>query len=256
MGVAGLWLYRMDAATARGSDLLGPLVQTDPRWSGVYLSTPAIDEHRVNCCFDVHFPALIDGAPMEWVSAKAGWGDQPPTAFDANLVDPSPLDANALQSLLPEPQKPTADFERRVRTLRHVAVHPPEGLPWRDYNLAVLSLNDFGGPEVLRIYLIPATTDPNVILVGGWIVYTLEEGSDVLLGPHWYGSEPFVFPKKDERLPEDTVLSSLLVTSRIFATPTEAHLFAYLMYGRPIIVDTEYGLWVVDQNGMNLLRVW
>jgi hypothetical protein len=265
MRFLGTWLYRMDMATARGSDLLAPSAQQDDRWARVYLARPAPDvDAAKQCCIDVLFPAWVDNTPMAWLTVKAGWYTDGRAGFEPNFVFTGPDGAvvdmavgvpDSMDSLTLRPPEPTAldaSMARRVRVLREVIATAP-ALPWPSYNTVVFSSADFGQEDMLRVYLIPSTTDPDLRLVSGWVVYTIEPGSEAVGKPMFYGNGPIT--NKSTDVPEGATTTGMFVTS-VLPIPTEAHVFASLMYDLPLLVSSDYGLWRVEKGEVWLLRVY
>jgi len=255
------YLWHSDTATARGSDTLGLLAADDARWSGVYLAVPAPDGDASNeCCFTVHFPALVDGRPMGWLHAQAGWYRDGRAAFDPNFTwtdgEGEPVDlahledvASAPDTIIPHAPEPVAfdpDLEARSAALLATAMGLPPDLPWHPYNLATLALADIGidSPNMM-IYLLPGTTDPDLILVSGWLVYTADLQTGELWGPSWLGSAPLVFSRSD-LASDELELEAILVDSPSIEVPSEAHIFATLAYDVSMMVGTEEGLWRIE----------
>ncbi|MES2643164.1 MAG: hypothetical protein V4850_27015 [Myxococcota bacterium] len=264
MRFLGLWLYRMDMATAHGSDILAPWAQKDERWAKVYLARPVPEDVAKQCCIDVSFPAWVDDTPMAWLTVKGGWSTDGRSGFQPNFVftDPNgavvdmaagvPDTLDSFTVTMPEPAPLDASMARRVRVLRDVIAHAP-ALPWPSYNTVVFSSADFGQEDMLRVYLIPSTPDPDLRLVSGWVVYTVEPGTEDIGKPMFYGNGPIT--NKNVDLPAGATTTGMFVTS-VLPTPTEAHVFASLMYDLPLLVSSDYGLWRVEKGEVWLLRVY
>jgi hypothetical protein len=101
-----------------------------------------------------------------------------------------------------------------------------------------------------RVYLLAASADPQVkVYAGHQRVLVSADGSRIL--PSAPLSQNCLAPRLEA--PAGHMPEAFLMTESVSPTPTEAHVFASLLYGLPILVVTaaEKKHWIVDQG-----RIW
>jgi hypothetical protein len=270
--VANVWmartLYQMDQATARATDVLAPMMEldTEDRWAGVYFARLAWDgDDDAECCYEVHFPAMLEGEPAQWLHAKAGWYADGRSAFDPNLTytdgEGQPVDLGNISSAnppdtlkpgLPEPVPYDASMTRRARLLLDAVGSIDSPLPWNRYNTLVLALADYGGDESVFIFLVPATNDPDLMLMSGWLWWMVDADSDDIGEPILLGEAPIV--QSSQPAEEDHEMMGLFISSHLFPSPTVAHIFASHMYELPVWVSTDQGMWWIEGDEVLLLE--
>jgi len=258
----GTWIYRMDVATARGSDVLAPYAQEWGDWAGIYFARveEPLDVQQ-ECCFVVHFPTVIDEEFHRWLTVEAGWYAGGRAAFDPNVswvdqdgqpVEPGSQDAqpDTLKAMPPEPEPYDADIQARLNLMYQMASSDLD-LPWDRYNMLALEEAELGRAPLLHLYLIPATTDPNTMILSGWVAVHVEHDADSEPTVELLGTAPLAVPRQS---PEGQELAFIFVTSITEPpTPTEAHVFASWMYDKPVLVLAGELLWRVDHDDVALI---
>lgn len=108
----------------------------------------------------------------------------------------------------------------------------------------------FRDPETRdwRVYLLAATTDPQVRMYGGHHRFLISSDGGRILSSDRL-SNRCVSPRLE--MPAGYVPDAYITTEVLSQTPTEAHVFASLLYRLPIVViPQDRGQWLVDQGRM------
>ena len=142
-----LWELQRSMAAARGA--VGQSLSADARYSGLVFATPApLDE---NCCFDVHFPATVEGTLKPWVTVTAGWDG----AVHRGLPE---------SAALPEPGEPNEDWASRARLFEAASESVGKGFE-PGLLVALRDLTQGEDPEVFAYF--QPTLAPDTVQVGG-----------------------------------------------------------------------------------------
>ena len=114
------------------------------------------------------------------------------------------------------------------------------------YNTVVLEGQD-GTEPVWVVYLLAATTDPNIVVLGGHHRVTVSaDGTRIIR------SEPLT--KSCLQLAKNPDGAALMVTNLISQEPLETHVFSSLLYRIPLYIDTDVGVFAVEGNQIRLLE--
>ncbi|MES2625439.1 MAG: hypothetical protein V4628_09180 [Pseudomonadota bacterium] len=106
------------------------------------------------------------------------------------------------------------------------------------YNTVVLEGLD-GAEPVWEVYLLAATRDPNIVVLGGHHRITISaDGSRIIK------SEPLT--KSCLQAARSTDAAALMVTNVIGQAPLETHVFSSLLYRMPLYVLTDAGTYEVE----------
>jgi hypothetical protein len=112
------------------------------------------------------------------------------------------------------------------------------------YNTVVLEDQD-GTEPVWVVYLLAATRDPNIVVLGGHHRITVSaDGTRVIR------NEPLT--RSCLQLARSPDSAALMVTNSISQEPLETHVFSSLLYQIPLYVDTELGVFKVEGNQITL----
>ncbi|MFO0590055.1 MAG: hypothetical protein U0441_21115 [Polyangiaceae bacterium] len=172
-----------------------------------------------------------EGGTVHFVGAEG-----PELAVLYRVIFQTPLAANERLERVGTPTPLAAALSAQFKA-REAALHSPFKRFTRDVNTVALSAALIG-KEGWLVYLLAATSDPAEMLLGGHTrCHVSEDGQRVL------SVEPL--SASILRMPIDARLEA--VTHTITAWPLETHVFASLLYRRPIPVVTQLGLW--DVNG-------
>lgn len=151
------------------------------------------------------------------------------------VVFSGPLPNNERLERLDPPAPLTASLERHFKA-RETAIRSPFKRFTKDVNTVTLPASLIGKSGWL-VYLLAATSDPGEILLGGHTRCHISEDGETMLA-----IEPL--SKTILRLPIDSQVVG--VTHMVTDWPLETHVFASLLYRRPILVATQMGLWEVN----------
>jgi hypothetical protein len=114
------------------------------------------------------------------------------------------------------------------------------------YNTVVLEGED-GTEPVWVVYLLAATRDPDIVVLGGHHRITVSaDGTRIIR------SEPLT--KSCLQLAKNPDGSALMVTNAISQEPLETHVFSSLLYRIPLHVSTDLGVFAVEGNQIRLLE--
>jgi hypothetical protein len=119
------------------------------------------------------------------------------------------------------------------------------------YNTVVLPRDD--GPGWLA-YALAATSDPNLILVGGHYRTTVSVDGRTVLERRGFTKDCMVLKKPQNEGPDAHVAAYTL--GRVFdKTPTEIHVFLNLLYGKPLYVVTADGrFWYIEGGKIRIVK--
>ena len=188
-----------------------------------------ITEDRPDGCI----VTFVTGDPESWrsVCAVTFAGDDEPDIIlvDRDLTETQAAMFNARQLVFGIVENPCSDAYNTV-------VLPREGEPgWLAYALA-------------------ATSDPNLLLVGGHYRATVSADGQTILDWRGFAKDCPVL-KMPERDESDLDLASYTVVHVLDDRPTEIHVFLNLLCGRPLyVVTADRRVWCVEEGGIRLLK--
>lgn len=118
------------------------------------------------------------------------------------------------------------------------------------YNTVVLPRDD--GPGWLA-YALAATSDPNLVLVGGHYRATVSEDGRTVLERRGFTKDCLVL-KKPENLGPDVDVAAYTLGHVLDRTPTEIHVYLNLLYGKPLyVVTVDRRFWRIEGGKIQLL---
>jgi hypothetical protein len=112
------------------------------------------------------------------------------------------------------------------------------------YNTVVLPTGGSAADKWL-VYLLPATTQPGVIPIGGAYRMTVDHGTIVAQRP---------FTKSCIALEDDPRAVGLMITHLLDPTPTEVHVFWSLWAHKDMYVSTEGATWAIHDGRIRLVE--
>lgn len=221
----GKQIYTQDLYAAQASGLL--LVSgLDPTEIGAF---GWITESRPNGAV----VTFVTGDPQQWRSVCV-------VTF-AGHEDPNII---LINKDLDETQ--AAMFNARQLALEHV-----EKVCSDEYNTVVLPRA--GEPGWLA-YALAATSDPNLILVGGHYRVTTSADGRTVLDRRAFTKDCMVLEKPQPSDPRIDFVA-YTVRSALDKTPTEIHVMLSLLYGQPLcVVTSDRRLWYIEGGKIRLLR--
>ncbi|MGC4067451.1 MAG: hypothetical protein QM784_22950 [Polyangiaceae bacterium] len=225
----GQEIFEQDSISARATDALRSKVKTlDPRtrgWltlkNGEQWTVPFLirDGNALDVLYRVKFKNFLDGSPEVEIS-------DPPTPADDGIGKMFAARETAMQ------QQFQACSDR--------------------YNTVVLPATALG-KEGWLVYLLAATTEPNVVVSGGHHRFLVSpDGTKIL--------DHFQFTKACLNLPFPKVergerVGAMMITHLTSDTPTEMHVFLSLLHQTPLYVGVvePRAVWAVDGSRVRLI---
>ena len=116
----------------------------------------------------------------------------------------------------------------------------------RAYNTVVLRGDALKLPGWL-VYLIPATTEPGRILVGGYYRIHVSPQGDKVLSVTPFSKSCLAIPA------QDTQGAGAYFNHLLSDAPTETHVFLSRSHRKPMYVGTRRGVWLVDGDTITFL---
>jgi hypothetical protein len=114
------------------------------------------------------------------------------------------------------------------------------------YNTVVLEGED-GTEPVWVVYLLAATRDPNVVVLGGHHRVTVSaDGTRIIR------NEPL--SKSCLQVVKNPDAAAIVVTNLVSQEPLETHVFSSLLYRIPLHLNTELGVFTVDGNQISFVK--
>lgn len=105
------------------------------------------------------------------------------------------------------------------------------------------------------VYALAATSDPNLILVGGHHRATVSADGRTVLDRRDFSRSCLALPKSPKDIPPGAELAAYTVSHLLDNTPTEIHVFLNLLHGKPFYVATpDRRLWYIENGKVQLLK--
>jgi hypothetical protein len=225
----GQEIYEHDWASARGTDVLVERLGTlEGKGLGGYLSVRAGDDegNPTGACYVLFF---TNETPQRIAYVVRLWSEGGQTLTELDEF---------------KPPKDATEGELVLISARQVALKALKERTQR-LNPVVVPADWFDDPGVL-VYLIAATTRPNCAVLGRhYRVFVSEDGQTV------QKLEPLSRAIIEIEFSEDA--EALYVSHNITDWPLETHVFASLLYDKPIYVGTERGVWRVTAERIALI---
>lgn len=147
-----------------------------------------------------------------------------------------------------DPPQPLSDFELSAARARDLAVSSDYRSCSDRYNSVVLPPGD-GDPEYWTVYLLPATTRPEVVPVGGTHRFRVDPGAGEVVDQR-------EFTKSCINLQKDKRAAAMTLTHLLDPVPTEAHVFWNLYAGMPLFLATPPNgtIWALKGGRIRLVK--
>ena len=169
-------------------------------------------------------------------------GDEPFPVYHVHLhgSTAAPVVEPAAPAELPTPE------QRAMWRARKTALSAEVTRCSRAYNTVVLRGDALKLPGWL-VYLIPATTEPGRILVGGYYRIHVSPQGDKVLSVTAFSKSCLAIP------PQDTQGAGAYFNHLLSDAPTETHVFLSRSHRKPMYVRTRRGVWLVDGDTITFL---
>jgi hypothetical protein len=141
---------------------------------------------------------------------------------------------------------PLSETQLRLYRARQAAMQSNFAPCSRTYNTVTLPNPDGSTADV---YLLPGTTDPNVILVGGAYRVRVNLHDAVVQETEAFSRSCLTIPRSSE-IDEQAVFFTHIATPM----PTETHVFLNLSLGLPVGVATREAAWLIVNGNINLVE--
>lgn len=232
----GTGLYVHDSAAWRATDELARrhILEKDHRIGGWITAMSDTADAVI-----VTFVGEQDGAPLALyrVTVPAGVGKLK-------------LEFEALKPALPLTESERASFA--ARSLALDALNREEQRCADQYNTVVLPIRNGDEPLIL-VYLLAASAEPNVVVAGGHVRYSISPDGKKIEGQRKFTKSCMVLSTQDA--PNRKDVQAMMLTHLLDPTPTEIHVFLSRTYERPFFIGTAENqlLWKVDGSGIELV---
>ena len=228
----GLRLYRHDRAAALATDALMAKrkFRKDKRVGG-WLSEAREDAVRVS-----------------FIDAKTA--DAPQVIFEIDVRD---ADTKAGEVVVSDPPRALSAAQLGAWHARETALKSDFSACSSSYNSVVLPSTDSGSPG-WSVFLLPATTDANVVPFGGTYRFETDADGTTVKTSRGYTKSCIAFPR--ERVPKGAKSVGTFLTHILDPVPTEAHVLLNYTTGQPVFLSTVSNgrTWKIDQGRISLIE--
>ncbi len=140
------------------------------------------------------------------------------------------------------------EARQRIFRARQIALQAGTPICEAPYNVATLPPADSSTADA-DIYLMPATTTPGMVRVGGFVRRAVDIESGAVV-------ETESFSRSCLSLQAQSEMNTAFIMFTHIATPmpTETHVFLNLSHGLPIFVSMENGTWRIEGGRISLLQ--
>jgi hypothetical protein len=101
------------------------------------------------------------------------------------------------------------------------------------------------------VYLMPGTTDANMVPVGGYFRYGVDADANQIIDRQPFARSCLTLSRANPNMER---VAALFFTHVLSATPTETHVFINLVQGVPLFVGTSAGVWGLQEGRVSLAR--
>ena len=137
----------------------------------------------------------------------------------------------------------------RLYRARQAAIVAPVQLCSPAYNSVTFLRPD---SDIVDVYLMPGTTDPGAVLVGGYYRVAVDENESIIETQAF--SRSCLALRKDDPTMRNAEEMFLWFTHVVTAMPTETHIFINLSQAFPLYVSTASGLWLLRDGRVSLAQ--
>lgn len=227
----GVRLYRHDRAAALATDALMAKrkFRKDKRVGG-WLTEAREDAVRVS-----------------FIDTKSG--DVPQSIFEIDVRD---ADAKAGEVTVIDPPRPLSATQLGAWHARETALKSSFTPCSSSYNSVILPSTDSGSPG-WSVFLLPATSDANVVPFGGTYRFETDADGGTVKSSRNYTKSCIAFPR--EHVPKGAEPVGLYLTHLLDPIPTEAHVLLNYTARQPVYLMTTGNdrLWKIDRGQIKLV---
>jgi hypothetical protein len=150
------------------------------------------------------------------------------------------IEYEALKPAKPLEESAAARWKSRMLAIADLAKR--DDLCSSQYNTVVLPAEPARG-EVIRVYMLAATSKPGVIVAGGHFRYEYSVDGEHLESVRAFTKSCIEIPgpESDQGKP-----AGIMLTHMLDPTPTEIHVFLGRLHAQPVFLGTEAGIWAVQ----------
>lgn len=141
-----------------------------------------------------------------------------------------------------QPLEESAAARWKARNLAIADIEKRDDLCSSHYNTVVLPAEPARG-EVIRVYMLAATSKTGVIVAGGHFRYEYSVDGKHLESVRTFTKSCIEIPASEDEKGEP---AGFMLTHLLDPTPTEIHVFLGRLHGQPVFVGTEAGIWAVQ----------
>lgn len=109
-------------------------------------------------------------------------------------------------------------------------------------------------PEAWDVYVLAATTNPDVIVVGGHTRVTVSKASSEVMEVMSLSRSCLVLDKSEKNPSKGGSLAAFVVSHIVSPMPVEIHPYINLLHGITLIVMSERGPWQVDSGKLEQIQ--
>jgi hypothetical protein len=228
----GMEIFAHDAAASRATDelLSRKVVETDQRLRGWLTErSDEGDDHAI----------LVTFVGEEGDATVALYRLRVP-------VEGRTIRYQALAPAVPLSAPQAAGWKARMSAKQELEKRPD--LCGEHYNTVVLPAGTVG--KGIRVYMLAATSQPDLMIAGGHFLYEYSEDGSKLLSQRAFTRSCIDLPLKGD--PEKGEVAALTLSHLLDPTPTEIHVFLNRNYGKSLYLLTTQNklIWVVTEGAI------
>ena len=146
-----------------------------------------------------------------------------------------------------EPERRIADFEKSMIKARLSALNSGVNRCSDRFNTVVMPSES---EDAWNVYVLAATTRPDIVQVGGHIKKVVSKTSSEILETMPLSRSCLALQKAGDGLPEDADISMLFFTHIVTPMPEAIHAYLNLLHDIPLMVSTERGTWTIESGNI------
>ena len=149
-----------------------------------------------------------------------------------------------------QPQRSPTDTELSMLTARQAAIiHGANNCSDRFNTVVLEGVN----PQHWEVYVLAATTEPDVVPVGGNSRVTISKATGEIIKNENLSKSCLALNKSPDDLPEGASLAMLTMSHIVTDYPVEIHPYLNLLHGIDFAVITQRGLWFIVEGEISLV---
>ena len=108
--------------------------------------------------------------------------------------------------------------------------------------------------EFWDVYVLAATTNPNLVQVGGHVKVTVSKTTSEVVESSPLSNSCLALNKSGDNLPEGATISALTVSHIVTPMPVAIHPYLNFLHDISLAVSTQRGLWMIESGNVRLLQ--